>query len=572
MTTSPRIGTNLSGIAYYSDELPFIDRMKAAGGWSATGATAPIPLDEHGYPTAIPTGATSVYLMVELDPLSAGTGDTYVLTYTGKADFALSYTKIVSSEPGKIVFQYTNPDSGQMLVAYDTIDPTAPLGNMHIVRQDQVDLFNAGAIFNPALTAKLLLLDTLRYMDWGVTNASTLANWADRPLPTDMTWGGAHGVPIEVMVALANETHTNMWLNVPTYASDDYVRQFLMLVCDSLNPSLSVHLEYSNEVWNFQFQQAGYAGAQGAKLWDTDANKDGKIDANDPAEHNGGDWVIWYGYRAAQIAAIAKEVFASQPTRLRMALATQTAWQGLENYIIDGVSRAGVGTIPDLFAEYAITTYFGIGDGSNATDKATILGWANGGDAGLTAGFAALDTATGLVAPDVSSLAFLAKSAAYHGGVAAKLGLELVAYEGGLDVSTIGGSDPTIGDFCRRMQADPRMGDAYAKMVATFAAGGGKLLNVLTDVNAGFYGTLKSVYDKGSPEWDALVAAEAAARSAQTPEPVPVPVPVSTAPLPTTVPAVPVSGKAALLELLDDLAAFVAKARTIVVADDAQAA
>lgn len=513
MADTSLVGMNLSGDAYFSDEYPFIDRMKTAGSWIANGATAPVPLDKDGYPTGIPAGATSLYTLVGLDPPSAGTDNTYVLTYTGQADFFLGYANILSSEPGKIVFQYTNPDSGQMLLAMDDLDPSNPIGNMHIVRSDQVDLFNSGEIFNPAFTAKVSQFDTLRYMDWGNTNVSTVQNWADRTPADNVTWSTATGVPIETEVALANETHTNMWLNVPTYATDDYVRQEMTYVHDHLDPSLSVDLEYSNEVWNFQFQQAGYAGQQGAKLWDKDANGDGVIDESDPAEHDAGDWVIWDGYRSAQIASIAKQVFGSDDDRLHDVLATQTGYEGLENYIIEGVKRAGLGSVSDLFDDYAVTDYFG-GDlkGATAADRATIVGWAKEGDAGVTAAIAAIKDGTGL-SSDQFSIADETRILVYQGAVAQKLGLNLVAYEGGLDVNAdaFGADAPLVTDFLKRVQADPRMGDLYTQMMSAFSAQGGTLDNFLTDADSGFYGTLKSIYDAGSPEFDALVAAEQAA-------------------------------------------------------------
>jgi hypothetical protein len=207
------------------------------------------------------------------------------------------------------------------------------------------------------------------------------------------------------------------------------------------------------------------------------------------------------------------------------------------------------------------------------------MGWANGGEAGMTAAFAALADHSALTAPDSGSLAWVRKAMAYHGAKSAELGLTLVSYEGGVDLAMPGGSDPAIGDLVHRMQSDPRMGLLYAQLLADFAAAGGRLCGILIDVDAGFYGQLKSVYDKGSPEWDALVAAERAARAAAarstpiadpTPAPVPAPKPQpdpAPVPVPQPDPVPPVvidPRKAVLLDLLTGIEACFAKARELI--------
>ena len=67
--------------------------------------------------------------------------------------------------------------------------------------------------------------------------------------------GHALGVP----VALANQTHTDMWINIPQGATDAYVAALAGIIKNGgtvngvsypgLTPNLKVYLEYSNEVW-----------------------------------------------------------------------------------------------------------------------------------------------------------------------------------------------------------------------------------------------------------------------------------------------------------------------------------
>lgn len=562
MSVASSVGMNLANVNYYSTEFPFIDRMKSASSWGASGFDASsIPLDANGYPLGIPTGSAGIHTMVNMDPLSANTSTTYVLTYSGKADFILVGAKILSTEAGKITFEYKSEDT-RMLVAVTKLDSSAPLTDMHIVRSDHQALFAAGEIFNPAFTDKISSFGTLRYMDWTATNGNNIQNWADRTTMSDRTWEGSatSNVPIEVMVALANKTKTDMWLNVPTKATDDYVRQMLQYVHDNLDPTLTVKLEYSNEVWNWSFQQAGYAHREAAKLWGKDANGDGVINPEDSAEQLGSGWVEYYGYRAAQIASIANGIFSDDPAdRLHNVLATQSAYRGLEDYIVNGVGRANVGSVSSLFDDYAITSYFGDHlRGKTQADLATILSWARSGEQGLVAAFKALEDGTGISGD--GSMASLRDLYAYQAAVAAKYGLDLVAYEGGSDFNAGHFNDAAeqqeVFAFFKKLQADPRMGDLYKQLISDFAAAGGTLANILIDVSPDFttamYGTLKSIYDTGSPAWDALVAMQKLATgggvspptptppSTPTPPPIPIPVPEPTPtppPTPTPEPA-----------------------------------
>ncbi|QKR99424.1 calcium-binding protein [Sphingomonas sp. CL5.1] len=514
MSNTTSVGINLSPVNYWSTEYPFLDRMKTAGTWGVQGTSvSSLIVDQNGYPTTIPTGATSVSTIIALDPASAGTDNTYVLTYTGTATFRIPGATIVSSKPGEITFTVTGANPMQT-VMITSIAASNPLTAMHVVRQDQMALFNQGELFNPAFVKQVSQFGTLRYMDWEQTNITTATSWSQRTTPDTLSWastGSTTGVPIEAMVALANESRTNMWLNIPTQANDDYVRQMLTYVRDNLDPSLKVNVEYSNEMWNWGFQQSRYANQLATQLWGTNVTRGVQQ---------------YYGYRSAQIAAIANDVFGDgAATRLDNVLATQTANLGLEKYIFEGVAKAGLGDVSSLFQSYAVTTYFGSElSGQNSADRATILGWAKGGSAGLDAAFN--EIANGGTLTGWGSLPSIIAQWAYQATVAKKYGLDLVAYEGGIDLSAAGFSaadQPIVMDFFSRLEADPRMATIYTQMIDSFSAAGGTLLNAYTDAQVdrpgGLYGTLKSIYDSASPAWSAPVNGQAEASKASGPVP-----------------------------------------------------
>src|SRR5207245_943214 len=58
------------------------------------------------------------------------------------------------------------------------------------------------------------------------------------------------GVPYEDMIELANESHKDMWINIPALATADYIQNMAQLIHTKLDPSLKVYVEYSDETWN----------------------------------------------------------------------------------------------------------------------------------------------------------------------------------------------------------------------------------------------------------------------------------------------------------------------------------
>ena len=159
---------------------------------------------------------------------------------------------------------------------------------------------------------------------------------------TDAQWN--KGVPVEAMVEICNLAGADGWFNMPVNASDDYVRQFATYVRDHLNPGLQVHVEFSNEVWNWAFPQSQYADAHDAGF---------------------GNWLEWYGVRTAQVGRIWNEVFGESPTggedvtgRVHVVYNTQLYWPGNEIYGLETQNWYENGVhvrASDYFDEYAVT-------------------------------------------------------------------------------------------------------------------------------------------------------------------------------------------------------------------------
>ena len=506
------IGINLAGINYWSTEEPFIDRFKTAGDWHAKDssghdATSSLKVNGLGYATS-PGDFSELSVAVAVDPKSAAPIDRYVLTYDGAVGtVAMSGAKIISQTKGQVVFEYTGGDSKpDVVLAFKGLSNTNPLSNVHVVREDQVSLFNSGEIFNPDFIAKVSQWGVVRTMDWQNTNDSASVNWSTRTTLNDASWSHHttnDGVPVEALVKLANEAHVDLWYNVPTRADNTYVTNALTYIRDHLDPSVKVHVEWSNEVWNAGFAANSYAQGKANALWGGGSS----------VAHGAN---IYYGYRSAQIADIAHKVFTgAHAGQVVDVLAGQGANPGLMTYMLEGVAKAGLGSASSLFQDYAIAPYFGqelSRAGANSADRSIVLNWANSGSAGLDAAFHELEYGGSLSSN--YSLAAMHNWFAKAASAASSAGLNLVAYEGGASLYTSSYSSTyrsAAQDFFGKLINDPRMGELYSKLIADFKASGGTEFLAFNDVSgngtSGYWGALDSIYDSTSPRYEALLAA-----------------------------------------------------------------
>jgi hypothetical protein len=531
--TNPRLSLGLASVVDWSVQQPFLDVMKTArpwighqgGSWGGVeyeDLRAGGYLDPNGWPVALPPDVSGIASLVLTDlPEDAGkVAGRYVLRYNGKGDVTLTgRAENIDAAAGQISFDYT-PGPGSVMVTVSALDPADPVREITIVRQDHLAAFDAGALFNPDWLARIRGAKGLRFMDWMATNNSALAEAADRPKTSDFSWA-INGVPVEVMVALANELRSDAWFTIPHLASDALVRDYAIAVRDGLAQGLHAQVEYSNEVWNWQFAQAAWADTQCRARW-------GAADC----------WVQYYAMRAAEVADIWAEVFGdSAKDRLTRVIATQTGWIGLEEQILDAPLLVAEGGKPpvDSFDAYAVTGYFAASLGSD--DKAAVLrGWladsralatAQAGQQGLTGQameeyIAAhrFDLATDRAATELENGFVTGQSSdtlvdlltvvlPHHAAVAKQRGLTLMMYEGGTHVVANGTllDDPEVTAFFQHLNYTPQMGMLYDRLLEGWAnltpAPFNAFVDVYTPTKWGSWGGLRHLGDD-NPRWQAL--------------------------------------------------------------------
>jgi hypothetical protein len=136
-------------------------------------------------------------------------------------------------------------------------------------------------LFNAHYKALISYFNGIRFMDYMAATGNKSVNWSDRTRPGDATqdqlmpgWGWeGKGGSLEYMVALANQTGKDIWINIPLYANDGYVTRLAQLlgygsdgtnpytsrqanpVYPPLNANLKIYVEYSNELWNGLYPQ-----------------------------------------------------------------------------------------------------------------------------------------------------------------------------------------------------------------------------------------------------------------------------------------------------------------------------
>lgn len=530
--TNKHLALGLAGINDWSVQQPFLDVMKTArpwighkpdqfGGWAESDLAAAGALDPQGWPTKIPPEITgiSTLILTDLPADAQGVAGRYLLRYRGKGSIEVTVRgKPVEVSEGRIVFDYT-PGEGGVFINILALDANDPIRQISVVRASRAGMLDAGQIFNPDWIARIRGVVGVRFMDWMATNNSTLSESRDRPKPDDYSYA-RKGVPIEVMVALANELKADAWFNIPHLATDEFVRSYAQVVHDQLDPALQAQVEFSNEVWNWQFTQATWAEDQGKARW-------GKENS----------WVQFYGMRAAQVADIWADVFKDAPQRLTRIVATQTGWLGLESQILEAPLLVAEGGKPpaDSFDAYAITGYF---SGMLGADQkfVAVKGWIEqsaqaardqaaadgltGAEAeayfdqhryDLAVTLAGQELRDGSVTGDgADTLAFVLREVLpYHAGVAASHGLKLMMYEGGTHVVGFGSQmdDEALTGFFNHLNFTPEMGALYAELLAGWQAQTDQPFNAFVDVYPpgkwGSWGALRHLGDD-NPRWQAL--------------------------------------------------------------------
>ena len=535
----PSLGVNLSAVRDYGTQHPFLDRFKNARDFAVNtpGGTfadleAEIKFDADGWPLEVPAGKRLITAF-GADPIDDAITDRYVVLFDGDGDLEYIGAQILEQRKGRQLIEVAAAEGNgfaQVFLLISRSKKSNHVRNIRIVREDQLKAFQAGDIFNEAFLDKMKDFTLLRFMDWMGTNGSVVTSAQNRrkvshaSWTTENAWIGTRrpGVPIEIVVALANRIGADAWINIPHNADDALVREYAEIVRSHLDPRLKVYVEYSNEVWNFGFGQAQFAFDTANARWSPAFAQQCTGDSD-----RGTAWMQFYGLRAAEVMDIFTSTFgkAAAKSRLVRVAGTQTAFIGLEDAILNAplVQCEGKPAPKTSLDAYAITGYFEGGlyaDGniSFIDNTPAVRRFAKQGETGLKKAFRQLDRGDVLPAQEgfisledpVDDAVFsgLRQIFAHHAGVAAANGLRLVGYEGGPHLFSSFDTTRDLTDFFLTLNRDPRMGTVVTKMLDMFRAAGGTRMAYFNDIEPydqfGSWGALESVYQSGAAKFDAI--------------------------------------------------------------------
>ena len=500
----PSMAINLNGIADWSTQHAFIDIAKTArpwfghmegrwGGISNEQLRSMGHVNEDGWPVSIPTSAVKLGTVfftdqpVELNSIRGR----YRITYEGDVDIELSgVARNIRYRDGEIWFDYPEGTSGLIAINLTRINPQAPLTSLAIVHEDNIPLFEIGAIFNPNWLDRIKDFRVLRFMSWMKTNHSKVETWDDLPTTNDFSY--TDGVPLDLLIRLSNLIGADPWFTLPHMADDALVERFGETAKSGLYPNRKAYFEYSNEIWNFQFDQTKWAREQASELWENRAG--------------GNAWIQFAGLRAMQIGQILKDVYADQADeRLINVVGVHTGSVGLADTQLEGdLLRRELKTPPsDIFDAYAVTGYLRPDFGDQNTSQIVARWHANGGKENV---FRMLDQTI-----RDTRLTFLREKAwPAHRARADKHGLDLIMYEGGTHVIVPYHENvrPEHVEMFTEFNYSPLMDALYQDTFETWRAAGGGLFNAFVDIYSpakwGSWGHLRHL-DDDTGRWDVLL-------------------------------------------------------------------
>jgi hypothetical protein len=353
-------GINLAGIVDWSEEYVFVDAFKQCRSWiphenrggAPWSSGVSIPLRSDGYPIEIPYDngtdpSQSIRTLMYFGNLEGKyPGGNYRLIASGTGRISLWGAASGSFRCPVDTFVFVDSSRGGIALEIDTSLISDPVRDIHFVMPGFHNNYDS-VIFHPKLTDFLQDFQVIRFMDWMKTNGSPVTTWSDRNLPGNYTQTTSNGVAYEHMAQLCNRLYKDPWICIPHQADSMYIVNMARFLRDSLDPCLTMYIEYSNEVWNGIFSQNQYAAAQATALG-----------------YTGQPWELSWKYtarRSADIFHIFQQEFGADTSRFVRVVPAWAANDWVTNFILDRFEEPLYNPWGVSADAVAIAPYFGGG-------------------------------------------------------------------------------------------------------------------------------------------------------------------------------------------------------------------
>ena len=331
--------------------------MQTSRQWNTTN------LDQNGWPKQ----DANIYVWAGAN---FDTGGSYALSFEGQADVsgATINSKSWNSATNVTAATLTLNNTSTLILTFSNTKRTASsaantgIANVKLMRPTSpgaTTSYSFDTTFTTQAKALFSKFSAIRFLNWSYANSNPSIDWLDRTRPewaTQFRWNGTiwssspMGGSWEYAVQFCNETDTDMWINIPVGASDDYVAKLAQLIAFGsngdapytaaqsnpkyapLNPNLKVYVEFSNELWNTASAFNQSQTNKNAAVADVNAG-------GSPLNFDGdsGEW-NWAARRSAkrtvEISTIFRGVFgdSAMMTRVRPVLESQQGYTGWWHY------------------------------------------------------------------------------------------------------------------------------------------------------------------------------------------------------------------------------------------------
>jgi hypothetical protein len=302
------LGMNTNEALEIDSSIPFVDLFRLAlpfdeaRPWFTKGH---VKFDKNGWPMNLNGGQAGTRFLSHIPPEALPKG-TYTVLYDGEGEITYGASaRLIKRSPGRDLIEFKPMQNG-LLTATLFIKKSTPgkyIKNIRILMPGGIcqgkpfrrvnsprqcannsymsfEKHHKRVLFNPQYLTFMRDFKVIRFMNMSGVTRNNIRTWQQRPTMEKATWGGkegTRGVPLEVMVKLANILDASPWFNIPHKADDRFINNYAQYVRKHLKPNLKVYVEYSNETWNAVFvPQAEYMKQTGTRRrLDKNRNKAG---------------------------------------------------------------------------------------------------------------------------------------------------------------------------------------------------------------------------------------------------------------------------------------------------------
>ena len=501
------LGINTNEAVENDTSLPFVDLFRLslpfeeARPWLTKGN---VRYDSNGWPMQLNGGKAGTRFLNQIDPEALPQG-LYTVKYDGEG--VLRYgasAKLIRRSQGVDLIQLT-PMNDKRITASLIIDSSNPknyVRNIRILMPGGICANNPfqrvtaatncrgnfqsfadhhqRIVFNPDYLNFMKDFKVLRFMNMAGITRNNLTHWARRPHMKEATWGGREGfrgVPLEIMVKLANQLNADPWFSLPHAADNDFIKRYALYVRQNLSRHLKIYVEYSNETWNGIFvPQAEHMKQNGMRYkLDRDRNVAG---------------AKYYSMRSVRIFKMWEQTFGGKQRLVRV-LSGLTS-----NTNLSKTSLSYRKAYKDVDA-LAIAPYFYVGQDAMPRIRSVAHVFKE------------------LTSPrNKYSVEKVIERIQEQAGIAKNYGVDLIAYEGGQHFVHRRTHSNTQGATPHLIQANrqPQMAQMYRRLLDGWKNAGGKLFVAFSAPRAytwhGSWGLKEHIRqaDNRAPKYQALMA------------------------------------------------------------------